>query len=78
VPLAIAIYGNFFTHHFLPDIHWWLTATIIWVFLQTRVPNTRLWMPLPFALLLIGLFVWFAENIGTFFNAWQYPSQAVD
>ena len=33
-------------------------------------------IPLPVAFFLIGLFVWFAENIATFFNAWQYPSQA--
>jgi len=80
VPLAIAVYGNFFTHHWLPDIRWWLTAAIFVVFLRTRVtfrvPDTRLWMPLPLAFFLIGLFVWFAENIATFFNAWQYPSQA--
>ena len=25
--------------------------------------------------LLIALFVWIAENIGTFYGAWQYPSQ---
>ena len=80
VPLAIAVYGNFFTHHFLPDFRWWLTAAIIVVFLRTRVsfhvPDTRLWMPLPIAFFLIALFIWFAENIATFFNAWQYPSQA--
>jgi uncharacterized membrane protein YoaT (DUF817 family) len=80
VPLAIAVYGNFFTHHWLPDMRWWLTAAIFVVFLRTRVsfyvPGTRLWMPLPLAFFLIGLFVWFAENIATFFNAWQYPNQA--
>lgn len=80
VPLSGAVYANFFTHHWLPDIRWWLTAAIFVVFLRTRVtfrvPGTRLWMPLPLAFFLIGLFVWFAENIATFFNAWQYPSQA--
>ncbi|MNR57176.1 hypothetical protein D3C85_1779020 [compost metagenome] len=24
----------------------------------------------------MALFIWFAENIGTFANAWRYPSQA--
>lgn len=80
VPLAIAVYGNFFTHHWLPDIRWWLTAAIFVVFLRTRasfqVPDTRLWMPLPLAFFLIGFFIWIAENIATYFNAWQYPSQA--
>jgi len=79
VPLAVAVYGNFFTHHWLPDVRWWLMAAIFVVFLRTRVtfhvPGTRLWMPLPLAFFLIGLFIWIAENIATYFNAWQYPSQ---
>lgn len=32
-------------------------------------------MPLVLAFLLIGIFVWFAENIATFLGAWQYPDQ---
>jgi uncharacterized membrane protein YoaT (DUF817 family) len=80
VPLAIAVYGNFFTHHWLPDIRWWLTAAIFVVFFRARatfaVPGTRLWIPLPLAFVLIGFFIWIAENIATFFNAWQYPSQS--
>lgn len=80
VPLACAVYGNFFSHHWLPDMRWWLTAAIFVVFLFTRVsfrvPDTRLRMPLLLAFVLIGFFVWLAENIATFFNAWQYPSQS--
>ena len=26
--------------------------------------------------LLVALFIWFAENIGTFAHAWTYPGQA--
>lgn len=32
-------------------------------------------MPLALAFLLIGFFIWIAENIATYFNAWQYPHQ---
>ena len=37
--------------------------------LQTRS------MPLAFGLLLVALFIWFAENLGTFARAWVYPAQ---
>lgn len=32
-------------------------------------------MPLVLSFFLIGLFVWIAENIATFFGAWKYPNQ---
>lgn len=80
VPLAVAIYVNFFSHHVLPDVRWWLTGAILLVFLPTQVsfsvPRIRLWMPLPCAYLLVAFFIWIAENIATYFSAWQYPNQA--
>lgn len=38
----------------------------------------RVWrrMPLLLGLLLVALFIWFAENLGTLSRAWIYPSQA--
>jgi len=33
-------------------------------------------MPLNVAFVLIGFFIWAAENIATFFGAWIYPYQA--
>lgn len=33
-------------------------------------------MPLVLVLFLAALFIWIAENIGTFARAWQYPHQA--
>jgi len=65
VPLAAAIYLNFFTHHYWVDIRWWLTGLVFIVFLPTWV-----------RFVLIGFFIWIAENIATFFGAWQYPDQA--
>ncbi len=32
-------------------------------------------MPLSLSFILIGFFIWIAENITTFFGAWQYPNQ---
>jgi hypothetical protein len=32
-------------------------------------------MPLPLSFVLIGFFIWLAENISTFFGVWRYPSQ---
>lgn len=77
--LAVAIYVNFFAHHWLPDIRWLLFAATALLFWKTRVyfRNWRVhrWMPLLVGFLLVALFIWFAENIGTFANAWRYPGQ---
>ena len=77
--LATAIYVNFFTHHWLPDIRlalFILTAVLFW---RTRIwfRNWRVhrWMPLLLGFFLVALFIWGAENIGTFARAWSYPGQ---
>lgn len=79
VPLAAAIYLNFFTHHFSIDIRWWLSGLVIIVFWQTwvtyEVNGARYRMPLALSFVLIGFFIWIAENIATFFGAWKYPNQ---
>ncbi len=77
--LGGAIYLNFFTHHYLPDFRWWLTALVVVVFWKTsiiyRVRTRTYRMPLTLAFVLVGFFIWLAENIATFFNAWKYPDQ---
>lgn len=79
VVLAIAIYVNFFAHHWLPDIRIGLFAATLLLFLRTRVYFTPFrherWMPLLLGWLLVATFIWFAENIGTFAHAWSYPNQ---
>lgn len=147
LPLALAIYANFFTHHFIGDWRWLLIAVLLWQFRHCRVhftpkgwpeplktdatalprrvqemsrlagdaaqarqsrpasrqgerhglrhatgltglrdimasalsdaghPRRRYWMPMPAAFVLIGFFIWIAENIATFFGAWVYPDQ---
>ncbi|WAA12467.1 DUF817 domain-containing protein [Fervidibacillus halotolerans] len=78
-PLAVAIYLNFFTHHFWVDMRWWLTLLVIIVFWKSSVTyevnGIRYRMPLTLSFLLIGFFIWIAENIATFFGAWNYPNQ---
>ncbi|WP_314587552.1 DUF817 domain-containing protein [Paenibacillus terrigena] len=77
--LGAAIYLNFFTHHFIADVRWWLMALVPIVFWKTRiwftVRSTTYRMPLTVAFLLVGFFIWLAENIATFFGAWTYPYQ---
>ena len=33
-------------------------------------------MPVPVSTLLVTLFIWIAENLGTYARAWRYPHQA--
>jgi uncharacterized membrane protein YoaT (DUF817 family) len=77
--LAGAIYVNFFAHHWLPDIRLVLFAATILLFARTRVHfrNWRVhrWMPLLVGFGLVAMFIWGAENIGTFAQAWTYPGQ---
>ena len=77
--LALLAYINFFTHHYTIDIRLGLfafSALIFWrtffVFTPDQKPRH---MPMLVGLLLVSLFIWFAENLGTFAAAWVYPSQ---
>lgn len=79
VPLATMIYLNFFTHHYWIDVRWWLFGLVMIVFWKSwvtyEVNRTRYRMPLALSFMLIGFFIWIAENIATFFGAWKYPNQ---
>jgi uncharacterized membrane protein YoaT (DUF817 family) len=79
VPLSAAIYLNFFTHHVIPDLRWVLAALVLLAFRRTRVFFTvterERVMPLALSFLLIGFFIWVAENIATLGGAWVYPNQ---
>jgi len=79
IALAVAIYVNFFAHHFVIDMRYVLFAATVLLFLRTtvhyRVFRFRHRMPLLVGFLLVALFIWFAENIGTWSRAWLYPGQ---
>jgi uncharacterized membrane protein YoaT (DUF817 family) len=77
--IAAAIYANFFTHHYIPDFRWYLAACALGLYARTSVAFRPLdrdrTMPLLVSFLLIGFFIWLAENISTFFGIWAYPEQ---
>ena len=77
--IAILIYANFFTHHYLGDYRWYLAACALGLYARATVvyrPYDRdRQMPLLLSFVLIGFFIWLAENIGTFFGIWKYPNQ---
>jgi uncharacterized membrane protein YoaT (DUF817 family) len=77
--ISSLIYLNFFTHHYLYDARWILTVFLLVIFFRTAVIyqifEQRYKMSLTLSFLLIGFFIWIAENITTFLGAWQYPNQ---
>lgn len=79
VLLAVAIYVNFFAHHFLPDIRYSLFAATIALYWRTRIwfriHDRHWWMPLPVAAALSAFALWVAENVGTATGTWIYSGQ---
>jgi uncharacterized membrane protein YoaT (DUF817 family) len=79
VLLGLAIYINFFAHHFLPDVRLALFAAYALLFgrswIYYRVHTSWRRMPVLVSTLLVAGFIWLAENVGTFTQAWSYPSQ---
>ena len=77
--IAILIYLNFFTHHYIGDYRWYLAACALGLYSRTTVVFRPLdrdrRMPLLLSFVLIGFFIWLAENIGTFWGVWRYPNQ---
>lgn len=79
IVLAVLIYANFFTHHFIVDLRWYLAAATCMLYARTTVvfhPLDRARrMPLLIGFVLTGFFIWLAENISTFYSIWTYPNQ---
>lgn len=77
--IAALIYANFFTHHYIGDYRWYIAACALGLYARSYVVFRPLdrdrSMPLLLAFLLIGFFIWVAENISTFFGIWKYPNQ---
>lgn len=76
---ALLIYANFFTHHYIGDYRWYITALLLGLYARACVIFRPLdrdrRMPLLLSFVLIGFFLWLAENISTFFGIWRYPNQ---
>jgi uncharacterized membrane protein YoaT (DUF817 family) len=77
--VAALIYLNFFTSHVTSDVRLVLALALLLVTRRTWVHFTverrRYAMPLALSFVLIGFFLWLAENAATLLRAWQYPSQ---
>ncbi|MBL1084086.1 DUF817 domain-containing protein [Streptomyces actinomycinicus] len=77
--VAAAVYLNFFTHHWIPDLRWPLALAMAaatagtWVGFSVGAHRYR--MPLAVSFVLIGFFLWVAENAATYAGAWSYPQQ---
>jgi uncharacterized membrane protein YoaT (DUF817 family) len=79
IAVSVAIYLNFFSHHFVPDLRWLLFAAIVALFGRTTI-YFKVWhkdrsMPLLVGFVLVASFIWLSENIGTLTKTWLYPSQ---
>lgn len=76
---AVLIYLNFFTHHYIGDYRWYFTAFVLGLYARTMVSfkpyDVHRQMPLLLSFVLIGFFIWLAENIGTIAGIWRYPNQ---
>src|SRR5690606_14681320 len=60
--IALALYANFFTHHFIGDHRWYIAACALGVYARTTVVFRPLdrdrRMPMLLAFVLIGFFIW--------------------
>ncbi len=77
--LAVAIYANFYTHHYMIDLRVALFAATAFLFRSTWI-HYRIWythrrMPLLAGFALVASLIWLAENIGTATATWVYPHQ---
>lgn len=77
--VAAAIYANFFTHHFWWDARWVLfgAVVVLWggTVMHARIRVRIVRLPLLLVFAGVALFLWVAENIGTWAGAWVYPDQ---
>ena len=77
--LALAIYINFFTHHYVIDMRYILIGAIFVLFVRTRLffsmTNKVYSIPLLIPFVLLALLLWGAENVATYYNIWLYPYQ---
>ena len=78
--LAVLSYVNFFSHHYMIDLRWGLFVFSVVLFARRNflfTPDQKpRRMPMLLGFFLVALFIWFAENVGTFTATWVYPNQA--
>jgi uncharacterized membrane protein YoaT (DUF817 family) len=79
--IALTIYINFFTHHFIWDLRYAIIIGVLLIFGKTTIfftPHRRTYsMNLVIGFVLVASCIWIAENIATYMRIWIYPSQSV-
>jgi len=77
--LALAVYANFYAHHYMPDLRIVLFGAAAVLFGRTwihyRIHTAYRRMPFLLGLFLVAFFIWVAENVGTSTRTWSYPHQ---
>lgn len=77
--LAVAAYLNFFAHHVIIDLHWVITVGFLIALWRSAahftVDGDHYWTPMTAVLILIGGFLWSAENLAATLSTWHYPDQ---
>jgi uncharacterized membrane protein YoaT (DUF817 family) len=79
VGIGAAIYLNFFTNAFIIDLRLYITLVLVVIFWKTKfsfkLHQKTYYISALLSFLIIGFFIWLAENIATFFGAWKYAYQ---
>lgn len=77
--IGALIYLNFFSNHFIPDVRYLIALLIVFFFRKAAVEyfiaGKAYQMPVILSFLLIGFFIWLAENVATRLGAWKYAYQ---
>ena len=76
--LALLIYVNFYSHHFLPDIRLALFAAVAVLYWRCWGTFTRVIggsVPIIALFGMVALLIYAAENIGSVSGTWLYPNQ---
>lgn len=77
--VGAAIYLNFFSNAFIPDLRIYITLVLIVIFRKAmfsfQLRENRYFISALLSFFIIGLFIWMAENIATFLGAWKYTYQ---
>ncbi|MDN5287212.1 MAG: hypothetical protein JWR38_3486 [Mucilaginibacter sp.] len=77
--IGALIYFNFFSNHFIYDVRYLIGLLILYFFRRSVVifylDNKAYRIPTILSFLLIGFFIWLAENVATLLGAWKYAYQ---
>lgn len=77
--IGTLIYLNFFSNKFIYDVRYLIGLFILYFFRRSVVvfhlEGSAYRMPMVLSFVLIGFFIWLAENVATRLGAWKYAYQ---